>query len=111
MRASPAAARGTRKIENRQATVVTSVSLGASMGIIFFPLAESDAIGKRGPIQVTPRQHPREQTQLAKLAKRKAQSRPAPATIPPAASGNPQPSFPNPPVLGRDACPYRNAAG
>ena len=65
MRARPAAARGTRKIKKRQATVVTSVSLGAGMGIILFPLAESDAIGKRGSIPTPPRQYRPGQTRLA----------------------------------------------
>src|SRR5580692_780664 len=104
MRARPAAARGTRKIKKRQATVATSVSLGAGMGIILFPLAASDAIEKRESILASPRQGRPEQTRPAKAAPRKVQSRPAQATIPPAASGNPRPSSPNPPVQSEATC-------
>src|SRR6266851_6277518 len=98
MRSSPAAAKGTRKVKKRQATVVTSVSLGAGMGIIFFPLADSDAIGKRGSIPTPPRQNRPVQMRLAMAATRKAQSRPAQGTILPAASGNQRLSFRNLPV-------------
>src|SRR5579863_7760598 len=89
MRDSPAAASGTRQIKKRQAAVVVSVSLGAIMEIIFFPLAESDETGKQGPIPAPPRQCRPGQTRLATAATRKARSQPARATTPPAASGNP----------------------
>src|ERR1700687_127495 len=95
MRASPAAAKGTRKIKKRQATVVTSVSLGEGMGVMLFPPADSDAIGKRGSIPAPPPQYLPGQMRLAEAAMRRAQSRPAPGTIPPAATGNPILSFQN----------------
>src|SRR5579864_2114166 len=111
MRASPAAAKGTRKIKKRQATVVTSVSLGAGMGIILRPLADSDAIGKRGSIPTLPRQYQSGQTQPGKAAPRKAQSPPAQGTIPPVALGSPTSSFQNPPVQSKEACMGISNAG
>src|SRR4029077_1233749 len=95
MRASPAAARGTRKIKRRQATVVISGSFDAGIGIIFFPLAESDAFGKRGPIPAPPPRYRQGRTLLARAATQTARSRPAPGTIPPEASRNPGHSFQN----------------
>jgi hypothetical protein len=46
IRASPAPARGTRKMQRRQAIIAISVNPGAGMGIILFHLEVSRGIGK-----------------------------------------------------------------
>ena len=69
IKASPAAARGTRKMKKRQATVAISVSPGVAMGIILFPLAESHGTGRQGPVPKLPRRCRRRQTRRAKAAR------------------------------------------
>src|SRR5229473_8420584 len=79
--ASPAAARGVRKIKKRQATVAASVNAGVFMKTTFFPLAESNGIRRPRLVQALPRLRRRRQISRANFGTRRARSKQAPEAI------------------------------
>src|SRR5882672_1859491 len=101
----PAAARGTRKMKNRQAIIAASGNPGTGMGIIFCPLAGSGGSGLRTPVPKPPQPRRPGQTRRAKALTPEVQSLPGQAANPPITTRSPQASYRTPPAGAWECSP------
>src|SRR5579862_3217477 len=97
IRANPAPARGTRKMQKRQAIIAISVNPDAGMRIILFHLEELRGIGKERRAPEFPLRSRQKRKWRARAAKRAARPKTTPETIRRAGARNSRFSFLEPP--------------